>query len=503
MRRVRATVCLGAFALLIAAVPPASANHQYGAEHADLGVTAEVIASEGAERTVRHTVTNHGPAEAYAGEESDDFEVGIWLQFQISGATLLSTSIPCEDDPYVSGSNVDRVCGVGKSLAVGQSRSVDVRIRDDGDGRFFGGIRMNANYDQTVRSATVDPNYDNQTSNVTLGSREPNALIDAKNDARSIDYKPGKAAPVIVNVLANDEPSPGLEIDGIGGPAYGEAVAPGSGYIRYKPPSKRFVGTVTIPYTVRLPSDDVGTARDSAVLKLVYRACRTHRIDMHGVRLNRDQDEIRLNGRLRLCGDDKRITSEVMRQEKWESRQYRFFSLFAPLIEQASKALTRGAIGFRGTADWEGLAKKGSRSLKGDLRMCDQWTIVPGSAVPRKQVDRVVKRVRELLRARNAADRWIERILKRLTQLSFRVQCFSAIGYTSSLSSTSTSYTVKIATRHETLPNSPNAYIGIDGRIAERSVPKGRGTHFLECKLKRPSAVELTFGKCKAGQRRK
>jgi hypothetical protein len=64
----------------------------------------------------------------------------------------------------------DRDCSIGKSLAVGESRSVDVRVLvTDGNGYFTGGVAMDANYDQTTRSATEDPNYANQSASFTWG----------------------------------------------------------------------------------------------------------------------------------------------------------------------------------------------------------------------------------------------------------------------------------------------------------------------------------------------
>ena len=164
--RKAAIVCLGAFALVLAAASPAHATHVYDAANADFGVTSEVIEAVGAQRTVRLTVTNHGPAEAYAGDPYAGFNTTIFMEFTMMGATLLSTSRPCEDNPFNEGADVDRRCSIGRSLAAGASRSVDVRVSvTDPDGYFNGGVSMQASYcDFQCRNATWDHNFNNQSS---------------------------------------------------------------------------------------------------------------------------------------------------------------------------------------------------------------------------------------------------------------------------------------------------------------------------------------------------
>lgn len=190
MRRARPGVFLGVLALGLAAASPA-----WAAGTADLSVEANVIKSQGAERTVRVTATNSGPDEAYTGDSFDEgFDPSIYLEFIMRGATLLGTSIPCSDNPgsITEPPMVDRRCRIGKALPAGASRSVDVRVRvtkaglKPGGGYFSGAVSMDSSDDDTAgnRSASTDPDFADRAESFDWAS-PPGCVVKVKNPQRA------------------------------------------------------------------------------------------------------------------------------------------------------------------------------------------------------------------------------------------------------------------------------------------------------------------------------
>ena len=86
---------------------------------------------------MRVTQTNLGPDPFYAGPDfvlrriraPEDCDTKLNLQWTTFGATLISTSVLCVDDKYISNAPwPDGACLPTDELAVGGSRSVDVRV---------------------------------------------------------------------------------------------------------------------------------------------------------------------------------------------------------------------------------------------------------------------------------------------------------------------------------------------------------------------------------------
>ena len=140
---------------------------------ADLAVKGSVLGSRGAERTIRVTLVNLGPGEAYAGDDTDDFNTDFVLQLRLSGAELIETSIPCEDDPFVpptGPSSGTKRCSLTSSVPVGQSRSFEVRLRVTNTSRF--GSELSAVYGCACNfgSASSDPNLKNDGTEIDLSA---------------------------------------------------------------------------------------------------------------------------------------------------------------------------------------------------------------------------------------------------------------------------------------------------------------------------------------------
>lgn len=140
---------------------------------ADLAVKGSVIGSRGAERTVRVTLANLGPGEAYAGDDTDDFKTDFVFQLGLSGAELIETSIPCEDDPFApptGPSSGDKRCRLTSSVPVGKSRSFEVRVRVTNTRRF--GSELSAVYgcECNFGSASTDPNLTNNGTEIDLSA---------------------------------------------------------------------------------------------------------------------------------------------------------------------------------------------------------------------------------------------------------------------------------------------------------------------------------------------
>lgn len=188
MRSAGPAVLLGVMVLVLAVASPAWAGGT-----ADLSVEANVIKSKGAERTVRVTLTNSGPDEAYAGDPYEGFETGYNIQFSMKGATLLGTSIPCSDSPYISTTppDVDRDCGIGRALAAGASRSVDVRVRvtpaGQRSGYFTGGMSVVESQGEDspgFRYASTDPDFADRGENFPWAT-PPGCVVRVKNPQRA------------------------------------------------------------------------------------------------------------------------------------------------------------------------------------------------------------------------------------------------------------------------------------------------------------------------------
>ena len=150
------------FTVLSAALAglPASASAEEA--EADLQVDAEIVKEAGTSRTVRVKLTNFGPDAAYAG---DDLCPGggchpptnFWLQYG-TDATVVGTSVPCADDPFIVGS---KACNHVRELGLDQTVFVDVSV--EGGTFFHAGVGASTWSCQTCsgRSASRDPDYDN------------------------------------------------------------------------------------------------------------------------------------------------------------------------------------------------------------------------------------------------------------------------------------------------------------------------------------------------------
>jgi hypothetical protein len=178
----------------VMATPSGAQEHTRGT--ADLGVTADVIKAQGAERTVRVTAKNYGPDEAYTGDPYEGFDPQINIEFVMNGAVLLSTSIPCSDNPNnvsEGPGRLDRICPLGRSLPAGASRSVDVRVRvttaglKPYGGSFTGAVSMGAAYYDPCcgeRSASADPDHSNMAETFYWAS-PPGCKVKVKNPQKA------------------------------------------------------------------------------------------------------------------------------------------------------------------------------------------------------------------------------------------------------------------------------------------------------------------------------
>jgi hypothetical protein len=103
------------------------------AAQADIAVDVSVTESAGAERTVSITATNRGPDEWYAGDQQGDEPTRSYLQFNVTGADVLSSDPSCEAAPVSPGG---QRCKPTNSLDVGESVGLELRLRITDQRRF-------------------------------------------------------------------------------------------------------------------------------------------------------------------------------------------------------------------------------------------------------------------------------------------------------------------------------------------------------------------------------
>jgi hypothetical protein len=197
MRRVRAGVGL-AVAVGVSCLAPTAAS---AVNNTDLEVTTKVIASSGNDHTVRITLTNNGPERAVGnpeGYEEGDIPYGFSISYVPIKSTVIKEGAGCSPE-----GNGFRRCETYDSLAVGESRSVDVRVRaTDPDSA------LQANYRAVTSGFFSDPDPSNDyatrrfstaNSSLTLFIGKRGDRIDATGALRPAH--PGKK--VLVELTRN------------------------------------------------------------------------------------------------------------------------------------------------------------------------------------------------------------------------------------------------------------------------------------------------------------
>lgn len=197
------------------------------AKVANLEMSAVFVKSEGAERTVRVTMTNRGPQEASGGQwtrEHSDGQVdrgSFGIGFAVLGAEVLSIeSLPltCKDQSYFSDETDRKKLGVTaekyctderNTMAVGESMSVIVRVRITSPDLDFVGISAVAGH---AYSSTICPSKeDDPNCKPASVSSEGDASGDSGNEAtppristsaRCRSARSGRAAPSSCRVRA-------------------------------------------------------------------------------------------------------------------------------------------------------------------------------------------------------------------------------------------------------------------------------------------------------------
>ena len=184
----------------------------------DLEVKGEVLERSGDDRTVRFTLTNLGPdaVDLNCADFCDDLYVGI--NFNTVEATVLSEAPACVhegDDPPV--------CGKTKTLAVGESRSVQlaVRIQPDGDpsnrSQIGGGVGS-----QSQGFELNDPNPANDGAGLILeDDPQPRADLSVGLIGPTGPVRPGRPTEYLATV-SNAGPDPASDV--VAAAALGEQV---------------------------------------------------------------------------------------------------------------------------------------------------------------------------------------------------------------------------------------------------------------------------------------
>ena len=178
-RRVSAAIAACLLGCLTLAAPATAQSRA----QSDLESQAEVIATAGAARTVRITVTNLGPDEAYAGDDQfpeDDFK--LYGFFSLFGADLLEAPASCENDPSLDNPPwADRRCMPTKAIAVGASITFVIRVRVANSSAKGSGIyaswtgerAYNGEGGTLEREASEDPNRANDIKTLYFNEAAP------------------------------------------------------------------------------------------------------------------------------------------------------------------------------------------------------------------------------------------------------------------------------------------------------------------------------------------
>ncbi len=131
------------------------------AENVDLSVAGEITSRNGAERTVKFTLTNDGP-DALATREFGLYVTALGADGKIGGGEILSAT-PCGktvDVTALSPPSVLRVCGFGKTLAAGKSVSLVARARGTSPGaQLRGSVYFSDDNEDPPQDSDLEPAF--------------------------------------------------------------------------------------------------------------------------------------------------------------------------------------------------------------------------------------------------------------------------------------------------------------------------------------------------------
>ncbi|MDQ1626417.1 MAG: hypothetical protein QOI54_161 [Actinomycetota bacterium] len=345
----------------------------------------------------------------------------------------------------------------------------------------FDGIRDSADN----CPATHNPGQQNSDS---VGPGDACEPVDAVDDPASgviyVDYDGNQSAPPTkVSVLGNDVGG-GRVLTNVSTAAKGTPTASADySSVTFTPPHKRFVGPVEFGYGIRLRLDPPNMVRDSARVRLVYRACRTHTLTMAGTNLGVTTDYVRAKARLRVCTDGVTASSSVLSQSTWEKPFHTTgLRLLNKAIGAAVAGATRGALKLELAAGWTAVAKPGDSGVAARYVGCDRWTVAARyEHLSKKKRLAMAKRLRDRL-GKVVGEKAAKALAKAVISHDFDLGCSTHVGYRSTMgAASSTGYDIKIRTTR-------NTGLGIEGTRLQADTSNNRGVHGLfvyHCPMKK------------------
>jgi hypothetical protein len=317
-----------------------------------------------------------------------------------------------------------------------------------------------------------------QQNSDSVGPGDACEPVDAVDDPASgviyVDYDGNQnAPPTEVGVLGNDVGG-GRVLTNISTSAKGTPTASAGSGVTFTPPHKRFVGPVEFSYGIRLRLDPPNTVRDSARVRLVYRACRTHTLTMAGTNLGMTTDYVRAKARLRVCTDGVTASSTVLSQSTWKKPFHTTgLRLLNKAIGAAVAGATRGALKLELTAGWTAVAKPGDSGVAARYVGCDRWTVAARyEHLSEKKRLAMANRLRDRL-GKVVGEKAAKALAKAVISHDFDLGCSTHVGYRSTMgAASSTGYDIKIRTTR-------NTGSGIEGTRLQADTSNNRGAHGL------------------------